>query len=198
MSDDQVGDRAATIQHLAGRTADPTHARAVGERQLLRSFNFTQIPSRLHTERKKAGHGRLMKTTHWFLRSCLIGQDLNPENTADMEKTQTVAEQPHPAPTRRYRVEVCFLCPDDENAWSTVTSFDCPFDALRRCSECLESAKDLFGIPFGQNIEDEDYIRIRIYDTEAKRHVLWESDDGALHSEPAMFEPAEVSILNNS
>ena len=83
----------------------------------------------------------------------------------------------------RYQIEVCFPEEDEPDEWDTITSFHSPRDALHRCSECLESVKDLL-LGMSSSEKGETYVQIRIWDAKRKAHVLWEDQNGALHASP--------------
>ena len=49
--------------------------------------------------------------------------------------------------------------------------------------------KALLGIPHGQTL-DEVYVRIRVFDSEREKVVLWEDESGAVHGDAALLSKA--------
>lgn len=81
----------------------------------------------------------------------------------------------------RYQMQINF--PDAEaarkNSWNTVQSFETPMDALRGCSECLEVVKMLQGTEYSQQLPGQ-FIRLRVWDDESSKLLLWEGEKGDL------------------
>lgn len=97
------------------------------------------------------------------------------------------AEHHKPDLSRRFQVEICFPEPDQPDVWDRIASLHSPSEALRRCSECLESVKDLLFAGLSREVDDR-FIRIRVWDAMTDRHVLWEDEGGGLHASPYFFE----------
>jgi hypothetical protein len=80
---------------------------------------------------------------------------------------------------RRYRLQVCFLEPDEPELWETVFSEDSPMGCLHGASVCCERVKNLLDSPWNEDLPTG-FVRFRIVDAEAGRVLLWEEEGGAL------------------
>ena len=92
----------------------------------------------------------------------------------------------------RYQVQVCFLETREEEDWETINIFPTPQEALRGCSQCYDTVRDLLDIEFCQELEPG-FVKIRIFDAEEQRVILSEDEDGGLVETGEAFRPEERS-----
>jgi len=84
-----------------------------------------------------------------------------------------------PPELHRYRVQVCFPVSGEEEEWETINSFLTPLEALRGCSQCYDTVRDLLGIEFNHDLAPG-HVKIRILDAREQRLILWEVPSGGL------------------
>ena len=71
--------------------------------------------------------------------------------------------------------------------WMPVDSYNDPWDAVRGCSDFVNTLKSAVGVSVLKDIPV--FARVlRVSDSKAQKLVLWGEDDGALHYDPAAFE----------
>lgn len=92
----------------------------------------------------------------------------------------------------RYRVQVSFPEPGEEEEWETINSFPTPREALRGCSQCYDTVRDLLDLPFCQDLEPG-HVKIRILDSKEQRVILWEDESGGLTEVGEAFADVDSS-----
>ncbi len=92
----------------------------------------------------------------------------------------------------RYRLQVSFPEPGEEEEWETINSFPTPREALRGCSQCYDTVRDLLGLEFCKDLEPG-YLRIRILDAKEQRVILWEDGSGGLAEASEAFADKDAS-----
>lgn len=99
-------------------------------------------------------------------------------------------------PTHRFEMQLCRVPePGIPETWQPLQSFPSPRESLAACSECVEAVQLLLGIdPIGG--PEPTIIKLRVWDRQHDRQVLWEDAQGALcwlegtFPDAAPFEPA--------
>ena len=84
-------------------------------------------------------------------------------------------------------MQVFFPDMDGEDSWDTINSFQSPFEAIQGCSECVESVKMLLEVPFTADVISQ-FFRIRVWDAENEKLVIWEDETGTLFHDEAVFQ----------
>ncbi|MGB3118919.1 MAG: hypothetical protein WBE58_08870 [Verrucomicrobiales bacterium] len=118
---------------------------------------------------------------------------MSPPNDPSSSESSPLPSPLRPDLSQRYLLQMCFPEPGERELWDTINSFPVAIEALRGASECHEAVKDLLGIGGGQELEPG-FFKIRIFDAEEKRFVLWENEDGRLIEEASAFNPGEGSL----
>ncbi len=90
-----------------------------------------------------------------------------------------IHDENDPPALHRYWVQVCFPRSGEEEKWETINSFPTPLEALRGCSQCYDTVRDLLGIEFDKDLAPG-YVNIRILDAQEQRLILWEVASGGL------------------
>ena len=79
----------------------------------------------------------------------------------------------------RFLMRVSFPEQDETEVWDSINTFQSPLEALRGCSECLETVKMLLGNDRADEAEGS-YVKFQVWDAEQSVLVLWEDDNGSL------------------
>tara|TARA_R110002096_G_scaffold105923_5_gene233065 strand:+ start:2421 stop:2768 length:348 start_codon:yes stop_codon:yes gene_type:complete len=70
--------------------------------------------------------------------------------------------------------------------WLPVVSYEEPLDAVRGCSNFVNTLKNVVGIGVLDDLPVFTRV-LRVFDAEDEKIVLWE-EDGSLHFDPNMFD----------
>lgn len=94
--------------------------------------------------------------------------------------------------TRRFRTQICFPETGDPEKWETVISKDTLIEAIRSCSECLESVRYLVEQAMAEadvNFDvDAGFVSLRVHDNEVDSVVVWQDDSGRVCFRDDPFE----------
>ncbi|MEM1296613.1 MAG: hypothetical protein AAGH89_14695 [Verrucomicrobiota bacterium] len=74
---------------------------------------------------------------------------------------------------------------ESEDDWLPVVSFEEPMDAVRGCSDFVNTLKNVVGVGVLEDLPVFTRV-IRVFDAEDEKIVLWE-EDGSLLFDPNMF-----------
>lgn len=96
-------------------------------------------------------------------------------------------EEDPPDLTLRYKLQVSPEAPEKKGTWETVASFDTVIDAMRGCSACYEGVRIFLEDSGVDDRPVEDFIKHRIYDSDAGAILFGEDEEGRVQFEKGTF-----------